>query len=513
VSATEPIFVGKGGTELFLLPQMANRHGLIAGATGTGKTVTLQGLAEGFSRLGVPVFMADVKGDLSGISQPGAPTPKIQERLRLLGLDSFDQAGCPVTFWDVFGALGHPVRATVSEMGPLLLSRLLQLNEVQAGVLNLVFRVADEHGLLLLDSKDLRAVLQYVGENAPAFTTQYGNISSASIGAIQRNLLALEEQGANRFFGEPALNFDDFLQTDSAGRGLVNILVADKLMLAPKIYATFLLWMLSELFERLPEIGDPPKPKLVFFFDEAHLLFTEIAPVLLEKIEQVIRLIRSKGVGVYFVTQNPRDVPDNVLGQLGNRIQHALRAFTPRDQAAVRAAAQTFRQNPKVNTEAALTELAVGEALVSLLDEQGQPAPVERAFICPPHSQIGPISPEQRQQLIQGSLVFGTYEQTVDRESAYERLQGAHAASPSAQAGSPPAKKTGFFDGQFGGGSGEAAGAPPLPTGLPRGRGGRQPDTLTTVMAKSAMRSIGSTIGREVIRGVLGSIFGGTRRR
>jgi uncharacterized protein len=513
VIATEPILVAKAASELFLLPQMANRHGLIAGATGTGKTVTLQVLAEGFSRLGVPVFMADVKGDLSGISQPGGANPKVEERARQLGLAGFSYTGCPVTLWDVFGELGHPVRATISEMGPLLLGRLLQLNEVQAGVLQLVFRVADEHGLLLLDDKDLRATLQYIGENASAFTTQYGNISSASIGAIQRNLLALEAQGGDRFFAEPALNFDDFLQTDPQGRGVVNILAADRLMQAPKVYATFLLWMLSELFERLPEVGDPPKPKLVFFFDEAHLLFSDLPPVLLEKIEQVIRLIRSKGVGVYFVTQNPRDVPDNVLSQLGNRLQHALRAFTPRDQAAVRAAAQTFRQNPKVETESALTELAVGEALISLLDENGQPAPVERAMICPPHSRIGPITPEQRQALIRGSLVFGTYEQVVDRESAYERLQAAHGSSASAQAGSPPAKTSGFFDRLFGSGEITPAESPPLPTSLPRGRGGRQPESLTTVMAKSAVRSIGSTIGREVIRGVLGSIFGGTRRR
>jgi uncharacterized protein len=514
VSMTEPILVAKAATELFLLPQMANRHGLIAGATGTGKTVTLQVLAEGFSRLGVPVFMADVKGDLAGISQPGTPAPKIQERIRQIGLEGFAFAGCPVTCWDVFGELGHPVRATISEMGPLLLSRLLQLNETQAGVLNIVFRLADENKLLLLDSKDLRAVLQYVGENASAFTSQYGNVSSASVGAIQRNLLTLDEQGADRFFAEPALNFDDFLQTDSEGRGVVNILAADRLMQAPKVYATFLLWMLSELFERLPEVGDPPKPKLVFFFDEAHLLFNDIAPVLLEKIEQVIRLIRSKGVGVYFVTQNPRDVPDNVLGQLSNRIQHALRAFTPRDQAAVRAAAETFRPNPKVKTEAALTELAVGEALVSLLNEKGQPTPVERALICPPHSQIGPITPDQRKKLIESSLVFGTYEQAVDRESAYERLHGAHATTPGAQEAAPPTKKAGFLEGLFGGGSsGETTEPAPLPVSPPRGRVGRQPDSLATVMAKSAVRSIGSTVGREIIRGLLGSVFGGTRRR
>jgi len=384
MGSPDPILVAKGNIDLFLLPQMANRHGLISGATGTGKTVTLQVLAEQFSRAGTPVFMADVKGDLSGVSQSGAATPKIQERIRQLKLENFTFSSSPAAFWDIFGAEGHPVRATISDMGPLLLSRLLQLNETQAGVLNIVFRIADENGLLLLDAKDLRAMLQYVGENAARFTTQYGNISNASIGAIQRNLLTLDQQGADKFFGEPALNLDDLLQTDSSGRGVINILAADKLMQAPKVYATMLLWMLSELFERFPEVGDLPKPKLVFFFDEAHLLFNDVPPALLEKIEQVIRLVRSKGVGVYFVTQNPRDIPDNVLGQLGNRVQHALRAFTPRDRKAVQAAAETFRANPKLNTEAVLAELGVGEALDSLLDEKGQPGIVERAFICPP---------------------------------------------------------------------------------------------------------------------------------
>ena len=352
MSTTQPILVArKSRTDLFLLPPMANRHGLIAGATGTGKTVTLQGLAESFSAQGVPVFLADVKGDLAGLSQPGGQSPKVRERVAQLKLEGYTPASCPVTFWDVFGQSGHPVRATISEMGPLLLSRLLNLNETQAGVLSLVFRIADEHGLLLLDLKDLRAMLNYVGQNAPAFTTQYGNISAASIGAIQRNLLAVESQGGDKFFGEPALNLDDLIQTDASGRGVINILAADKLMAAPKVYATLLLWMLSELFENLPEVGDLPKPKLVFFFDEAHLLFTDLSPALLEKIEQVVRLIRSKGVGVYFVTQNPRDVPDTVLGQLGNRVQHALRAFTPADQKLVKAAAETFRANPKLDTD------------------------------------------------------------------------------------------------------------------------------------------------------------------
>ena len=391
-------------------------------------------------------------------------------------------------------------------MGPVLLARLLQLNDTQAGVLNLVFRIADENGLLLLDTKDLRAMLQYVGDNAAQFTTQYGNISAASIGAIQRNLLALESQGADKFFGEPALNLDDFLQTDSSGRGVINILTADKLMQSPKVYATMLLWILSELFEHFPEVGDLPKPKLVFFFDEAHLLFSDIPPALLEKIEQVIRLVRSKGVGVYFVTQNPRDIPDNVLGQLGNRVQHALRAFTPRDQKAVQAAAETFRANPKLNTEAVLMELGVGEALVSLLDEKGQPSIVERAFICPPRSKIGPITPDERQQLIKNSLVFGTYEAVVDRESAFEKLKGAHTqATPPPIAGGEE-KKGGFLASLFGGFGG---GSSPAPA---RGRG-RPADSLATMMTKSAVRTIGSSVGREIVRGVLGSIFGGGRRR
>ena len=519
MSAADPILVAKNESEIFLLPSMANRHGLIAGATGTGKTVTLQVLAESFSQMGVPVFMADVKGDLAGISQSGSPTPKVQERIKQLQLDGFTFSGCPVTFWDVFGEGGHPVRATISEMGPLLLSRLLQLNETQAGVLNLVFRVADAQGLLLLDLKDLRAMLQFVGENASQFTNEYGNVSSASIGAIQRNLLVLEQQGGEKFFAEPALNFDDFMQTDAQGRGVINILSADKLMQAPKIYATFLLWLLSELFERLPEVGDLPKPKLVFFFDEAHLLFADLPSALLEKIEQVVRLIRSKGVGVYFVSQNPRDIPDNILGQLGNRVQHALRAFTPRDQQAVKSAADTFRPNPKLNTAAVLMELAVGEALVSFLDEKGQPGIVERAFICPPHSQIGAIKPELRRQLIQTSIVFGTYEKVVDRESAYERLKGVHAqpppalGQPPAPQGQPPAAPQadsggGFFGRLFGSGS-----SAPVPMSTGRSRAVREPESLAAAMAKSAVRSMGSTVGREIIRGVMGSIFGGGGRR
>jgi DNA helicase HerA-like ATPase len=504
MSVEEPILVSKSNSDLFLLPAMANRHGLIAGATGTGKTVTLQLLAESFSARGVPVFMADVKGDLAGISQPGGQSAKLQERVKQLKLTDYSPAACPVIFWDVFGQSGHPVRATVSELGPLLLARLLLLNDTQAGVLTLVFRIADENGLLLLDVKDLRAMLQYVGDNAAAFTTKYGNISTASIGAIQRGLLALESQGADKFFAEPALNLDDFIQTDSDGRGYVNVLAADKLMQSPKIYATFLLWLLSELFERLPEVGDVPKPKLVFFFDEAHLLFNDISPVVLEKIEQVVRLIRSKGVGVYFVTQNPRDLPDNILGQLGNRAQHALRAFTPRDQKQVQSAAETFRANPKLNTAAVLTELGVGEALVSMLDEQGQPTVVERAWILPPRSQVGSITPQQRQDIMRSSLVAGVYEKVVDRESAYERLTAAHQGAAAAPA--PGEKKPGFLEGLFGAGSTSS-----LPT-TPRARG-RQPDSIAEVMAKSAVRSIGSSLGREIIRGIMGSVFGGTRRR
>lgn len=503
----QPILVAKNTAEIFLLPELANRHGLIAGATGTGKTVTLQLLAESFSAMGVPVFLADVKGDLAGISQPGGQSTKIQERVKQLKLDDYTPAGCPVTFWDVFGEKGHPIRATISEMGPLLLSRLLQLNETQSGVLNIVFHVADQNGLLLLDLKDLRAMLQYVGDNAAQFTTQYGNISAASIGAIQRNLLALETQGADKYFAEPALNLDDFIQTDANGHGIVNILAADRLMQSPRVYATLLLWLLSELFERLPEVGDPPKPKLVFFFDEAHLLFNEIEPALLERIEQVVRLVRSKGVGVYFITQNPRDVPDNVLGQLGNRVQHALRAFTPRDQKAVQTAADTFRPNPKVKTAQAIMELGVGEALVSCLDEKGQPQIVERAFIIPPRSQLGPITPQQRQQIMANSIVAGVYDKVVDRESAYEKLTQAVKQAP-AEASQEQASG-GFWGSIFGGSNSSAP--------LPRATRGRQPDSMTTIATKSIVRSvssaIGSSLGRQVIRGVLGSIFGGGRKR
>ncbi|HEY2801706.1 MAG TPA: helicase HerA-like domain-containing protein [Chthoniobacterales bacterium] len=511
---SEPILVAQSDRAIFLLPQMANRHGLIAGATGTGKTVTLQTLAEKFSARGVPVFMADVKGDLAGISQAGGENPKLLARAKDLGVVDYKGEASPVVFWDVFGEEGHPVRATVSEMGPLLLGRLLDLNDTQEGVLNMVFRIADESGLLLLDLKDLRAMMQYVGDNADQFKTKYGNVSAASVGAIQRNLLALETQGADKFFGEPALDLDDLFQTDAKGRGVINILAADKLMQqSPKVYATFLLWLLSELFERLPEIGDSEKPKLVFFFDEAHLLFADIEPAVQQKIEQMVRLIRSKGVGVYFVSQNPLDIPDIVLGQLGNRVQHALRAFTPRDQKAVQAAAETFRQNPKLNVETALTELAVGEALVSMLDENGTPQIVERAKIVPPRSQIGAITPEQRQQIIQSSVLAGHYEKAVDRESAFEKLQiraaqkVATADAPAVDPGAsvPAEAKPSFFAEVLG--SAESAFQPKIGP-----RGGRY-DSMATTMMKSAARAAGSQVGRQLIRGVLGGLLGGSSRR
>jgi hypothetical protein len=499
----EPILVAKGEHELLLLPQMANRHGLIAGATGTGKTVSLQVLAEGLSRIGVPVFLADVKGDLSGIAMPGANLPKVTERATELGLENFKFAGSPVVFWDVFGEAGHPARTTISEMGPLFLVRLLNLNDTQAAVLTLVFKVADDNGLLLLDLKDLRALVQYVGENAKTFTAQYGNVSAASIGAIQRGLLTLEQEGGEKVFGEPALDVEDLMQTDASGRGVVNVLAAEALYQRPKMYATFLMWLLAELFERLPEVGDPEKPKLVLFFDEAHLLFGDAPQALQEKIEQVVRLIRSKGVGVYFVTQNPLDVPDLVLGQLGNRIQHALRAFTPRDQKAVKAAAETLRQNPKLDVEKAISELAVGEALVSLLDDQGRPGVVERAKICPPRSKIGPITSDERQAILKQSVFYGHYEQAVDRESAYEKLRGraeakAAPAPPPAEAGArlPTLGEAGVLQDVLFGSTGP--------------RGGHR-DGLVQTAAKSAARAVGSQFGRQILRGMLGSILGGKR--
>ena len=530
----DPLLIAQhGDIRCELLPALANRHGLVTGATGTGKTITLQTLAENFSKLGVPVFMADVKGDLTGISQRGRTPPKLAALLAERGLAPPPAVACPVTLWDVFGQAGHPVRATVSDMGPLLLARMLALNETQAGVLNLVFKIADDHGLLLLDLKDLRAMLQHVGDNASQFTTEYGHVSAASIGAIQRGLLQIEQQGGDRFFGEPMLDIADFMQTTD-GQGVVNILAADQLMTAPRLYATFLLWLLSELFEQLPEVGDLDKPKIVFFFDEAHLLFKDAPAALVERIELVVRLVRSKGVGVYFVTQNPLDLPDTVLGQLGNRVQHALRAFTPRDQKAVKAAASTMRANPGLDVETAITELAVGEALVSFLDEQGRPCITERVFVLPPGSQIGPITAEQRQALIAGSLVAGIYEKTIDRDSAYERLKGritAPATGPvispaSGQSGSPPTGPSMADEAQSAARSGDAGAAPaaqPAGGGLMDGlkdmvfgstgpRGGRHAGLAQTA-ATSAMRSIGSAVGRELIRGVLGSLLGGGRRR
>ena len=479
-----PILIAKNNeVSSVILPRMANRHGLIAGATGTGKTVTLQTLAEGFSKNGVPVFMADVKGDLSGMSQQGGGNARVEARVQQLALSDFSYAKCPVTFWDMFGEKGHPVRTTIAEMGPLLLARLLNLNEVQAGVLNAVFKIADDKGWLLLDLKDLRAMMQHASENSAEYQSQYGNISAASVGAVQRALLQLETQGADMLFGEPAINLDDLMQTDAQGHGVVNILMSDKLFNSPRIYATLLLWLLSELFEKLPEAGDLDKPKLVFFFDEAHLLFNDAPAVLLEKIEQVVRLIRSKGVGVYFVSQNPLDIPDAVLGQLGNRVQHALRAFTPRDQKAVKSAATTFRVNPKLDVESVITELGVGEALVSFLDEKGIPTPVERTFVCPPGSRVGPATDDERKETIRTSILNNVYEKQVDRESAYEILNSQVVLKTDSEATEASAKSETM----------SVAGS------------------ILEAAAKSAARAIGSQLGRQIIRGILGSILGGRK--
>lgn len=497
--------------DLHLLSDWANRHGCITGATGTGKTVSLQVLAQAFSDIGVPVFMADVKGDLSGMAQAGTMSAKLSQRCSDLGLEPPQWSACPVTFWDVFGEQGHPVRATVSDLGPVLLGRMLNLNETQEGVLQLAFKIADDHGMLLLDLKDLRAMLQHLGENAAAFQTEYGNMSAASIGAIQRALLAMSEQGAEHFFGEPMLNLDDMMQTDGRGKGVVNILAADKLLQAPRLYSTFLLWMLSELYEHLPEVGDVEQPKMVFFFDEAHLLFDEAPKVLLQKIEQVVRLIRSKGVGVYFVTQNPLDIPETVLGQLGNRIQHALRAYTPRDQKAVQAAAETFRPNPELDTASVIGELGVGEALVSFLDEAGRPCMVQRGFIVPPASQIGAITAEQRAAHMAQSIVAGVYEQTIDRESAYEKLTGrvikqvaSVAKSVSFVPNSVPNSGEKPEEAQSGGVVG-ALGS--MFGNLFGGSGIRRRDNVAETLVKSAVRTIGTQVGREIMRGVLGSIM------
>lgn len=511
--ALDPLLVASNAdTTVSLLPALANRHGCITGATGTGKTVTLQRLAEQFSRAGVPVFLADVKGDLSGLGAAGALSPKLAERVKALGVPLPEFAPCPVTFWDVWGEQGHPVRATISDLGPLLLARLFNLNDTQEGVLSIVFKVADDKGLLLLDLKDLRALLQFVADNQAEFKTRYGNVSAASVGAIQRALTQIEQQGGERFFGEPMLDVSDLLQTDGNGHGSINVLAADKLLQTPRVYACFLLWLLAELFEQLPEAGDLEKPKLVFFFDEAHLLFKEAPKALLEKIEQVVRLIRSKGVGVYFVTQSPLDIPEAVLGQLGNRVQHALRAFTPRDQKAVKAVAETMRPNPKLDVRAAITELGVGEALLSFLDERGTPGITERAFVAPPGSRIGPLTPEERAALIQSSVVASVYEQTIDRESAFEKLQQrAEGTAPA-----PTARKKG---------AAPAAPAPAEPAtessswgglseilfGKTGPRGGHHPGVVDA-MAKSAARSVGSTVAREITRGIFGSLLGGKRR-
>jgi len=486
---SEPILLARGTRDHLLLPGFVNRHGLVAGATGTGKTVTVRVLAEGLSRLGVPVFLADVKGDLSGLALPGGDDPRVVERAAKLGLADRVAAGCPVAFWDPLGERGHPVRTTVSEMGPLLLARLLNLNETQGGVLQIVFRAADDEGLLLLDLKDLRAMVQFAAEHAPSLRARYGTVSPASAGAIQRALLALEEQGGERLFGEPALDLADLLRTDAQGRGVINILAADRLIGAPKLYATLLLWLLAELYERLPEVGDPEQPKLVFIFDEAHLLFDEAPPVLLEKIEQVVRLVRSKGVGVWFCTQSPLDIPDSVLGQLGNRVQHALRAFTPRDQKSVRAAAETFRANPGLDVAAALTELGVGEALVSLLDAEGRPGIVDRALILPPLSRLAPLGDAERAALVRHSPAFGRYDQAVDRASAYELLAARAAALTAGNAAAPP------------------------PATRARREPASQQAQMVDALAKSAARAVGSTLGRQLIRGVMGSLLGGGGRR
>jgi hypothetical protein len=498
--------VNPSGTDLFLLSNMANRHGMVAGATGTGKTVTLQAMAEAFSGIGVPVFMADVKGDLAGISKPGGSHAKVTERLTALGITDHQYTGFPVMFWDVFGHNGHPVRTTITEMGPLLLSRLMNLSDVQQGVLTIVFQIADDNGLLLLDLKDLRSMFTFVGEHAKQFTTEYGNISAASVGAIQRGLLQLEEQGGDQLFGEPALDIFDMMQTDSNGRGYVNILAANELMQRPRVYSTFLLWLLSELWERLPEVGDIEKPKIVFFFDEAHLLFDEAPGALLDKVEQVVRLIRSKGVGVYFISQNPIDIPDKVLGQLGNRVQHALRAFTPRDQKAIKATAETFRSNPALDVATAITELAVGEALVSFLEAKGAPGMVERAYVVPPRGMIGPISPDERGQLIRASLIAGHYEKVEDRESAYEILKE-RAEKAAAAAAEEEARLAAEKQAEKERKEAEKA-----------ERSRRKEKSLVEDIfgstVKSATRTITNQIGRDLARGLLGGILGtGSRRR
>ena len=510
VSATadtaEGIYLGKGDKPCYLTLALANRHGLVTGATGTGKTVSLQVLAEGFARAGVPVFAADIKGDLSGIAEVGEAKDAIVARARDMGL-TFQPDQFSTIFWDVFGEQGHPVRATVSEMGPLLLSRMMDLNDVQEGVLNIAFRVADEQGLLLLDMKDLRAILSFVAEHADQLTVQYGNVSKQTVGTIQRQLLVLENQGGDKFFGEPALDLKDFMRTDRDGRGMVNILVADRLMQSPRLYATFLLWMLSELFEQLPEVGDPLKPKLVFFFDEAHLLFNDAPKALMDKIEQVVRLIRSKGVGVYFVTQNPIDVPDRVLSQLGNRVQHALRAFTPRDQKSVAAAAETFRPNPKLNTAQVITELGKGEALVSFLEGNGTPAMVERVMVRPPSARIGPVTADERKAIIAASPVKGKYDTAIDRESAFEVLQKRVTGST---AGGGVLGEIGTVVGEIFGTNvprGKLSTGQVIARNVTRSVTDKVVGGIAADLGKSVGGSIGGSIGRAIVRGALGGLL------
>ncbi|MBU0656735.1 MAG: DUF853 domain-containing protein [Gammaproteobacteria bacterium] len=499
MSEQSGILLGKGEDKVYLNPRFANRHGLIAGATGTGKTISLQVLAEGFSRIGVPVFMADIKGDLTGIAAPGNPHPKVDERIQKIGIDDFTFAACPTVIWDLSGERGHPVRATISDMGPLLLARLLDLNDTQEGVLNIAFKFADDQGMLLLDLKDLRAILQYVGENSKQFSNSYGNVSSSSIGAIQRQLLVLEQQGADKFFGEPALDLWDFMRTGAGGYGNVNILAADRLINTPRLYATFLLWLLSELFEDLPEVGDMDKPRLVFFFDEAHLLFDDAPKALVDKVEQVVKLIRSKGVGIYFITQNPLDVPESVLGQLGNRIQHALRAFTPRDQKAVHTAADTFRQNPNLDTAETIMQMGVGEALVSVLEEKGIPSVVQRTLMCPPQSRIGPLTDAERANVLRTSPFAGRYDNMIDRESAYELLQRRTEQAATEAAAQQAAKE-------------EQKAARRYSTSSKREESSMMGDIAEGLLknaVRAATSSAGRRIGTQIVRGILGSLFKG----
>lgn len=507
INSEGKLLIAKSGIEIFLNPRMANRHGLIAGATGTGKTVSLQVMAEAFSSIGVPVFMSDIKGDLSGVSKTGVLNQRISDRISQMQIEGYTNKAFPVTFWDLYGEQGHPLRTTISEMGPLLLSRLMNLNDIQSSVLTLVFRIADDNNLLLLDLKDLQKMCEYVGNNREQFITTYGNISAASIGAIQRELIGLEEQDADKFFGEPAIDIFDFMQTDANGMGMLNILAADKLMMAPRTYSTLLLYLMSELFEQLPEVGDLDKPKLVFFFDEAHLLFTDAPKVLQEKIEQVVRLIRSKGVGVYFITQNPIDIPETVLGQLGNKIQHALRAFTPRDQKAVKTAAETFRANPVLDVEQVITELGVGEALVSFLDEKGIPGMVERAKILPPQAQIGPIAPEERAAIIRRSVIAGVYEKQIDRDSAFEILQAklSEQVKQIKEEEERKIQEKNEIERQKQEAREEKEKAKSEGSGLF--------GNLTKIIGRTVTQQIGGQVGRALVRGLLGGLIGGKGKK